>query len=76
MGFFNILRDWRSQQCKKEGVSPYNLFTNQQVAMILKKRPQSVSELTQIDGVGKGKAQKYGEEVLSISKINFETKTD
>ncbi len=42
--------------------------------MIVKKRPQSLSELTQIDGIGKGKAEKYGEEVLSISKINIETK--
>ncbi len=41
--------------------------------MIVKKRPQSLTELTQIDGIGKGKAQKYGEEVLSISKINIES---
>lgn len=76
MGLFNILRDWRSQRCKKEGVPPYILFTNQQLAMIVKKRPQSLSELTQIDGIGKGKAEKYGEEVLSISKINIETKSE
>lgn len=72
MGLFNILRDWRSQRCKKEGVPPYILFTNQQLAMIVKRRPQSIAELTQIDGIGKGKAQKYGEEVLSLSKINIE----
>lgn len=76
MGLFNILRDWRSQRCKKEGVPPYILFTNQQLAMIVKKRPQSLSELTQIDGIGKGKAEKYGEDVLSISKINIETKSE
>lgn len=71
MGLFNLLREWRTQRCKKEGVPPYILFTNQQLAMIVKKRPQSLTELTQIDGIGKGKAQKYGEEVLSISKINI-----
>lgn len=76
MGLFNILRDWRLQRCKKEGVPPYILFTNQQLAMIVKKRPQSISELTQIDGIGKGKAQKYGEDVLSISKINIEPKVE
>jgi superfamily II DNA helicase RecQ len=76
MGLFNILRDWRSQRCKKDGVPPYILFTNQQLAMIVKKRPQSISELTQIDGIGKGKAQKYGEEVLSISKVNVEIKPE
>ena len=76
MGLFNFLRDWRSQRCKKEGVPPYILFTNHQLAMIVKKRPQSLSELTQIDGIGKGKAEKYGEEVLSISKINIESKSE
>ncbi len=70
MGLFNLLRDWRSQQSKKEGVPPYILFTNQQLADIVKKRPQSLAELTQIDGIGKGKSQKYGEEILKISKLN------
>src|SRR5436190_814690 len=28
MGLFNLLREWRSTQCKKEGVPPYVLFTN------------------------------------------------
>lgn len=70
MGLFNILRDWRSQRSKKDGLPPYILFTNQQLAMIVKKRPQSMAELTQIDGIGKGKSQKYGDEILAISKIN------
>lgn len=70
MGLFNLLRDWRSQKSKKEGVPPYILFTNQQLADIVKKRPQSSAELTQIDGIGNGKSQKYGAEILSITKID------
>lgn len=76
MGIFNILRDWRSQRSKKEGVPPYILFTNQQLADIVKKRPQSLAELTQIDGIGKAKAQKYGEEILGMSKINIGTNSE
>jgi superfamily II DNA helicase RecQ len=37
MGLFNILRDWRSQRCKKEGVPPYILFTNQAIGNDCKK---------------------------------------
>lgn len=70
MGLFNLLRDWRSQKSKKEGLPPYILFTNQQLAMIVKKRPQTASELIQIEGVGKAKVQKYGEDVLGFTKIN------
>ena len=71
MGLFNLLRDWRSQKSKKDGVPPYILFTNQQLTDIVKKRPQSVGELMQVDGVGKGKADKYGEEILVITKVNL-----
>jgi superfamily II DNA helicase RecQ len=71
MGLFNLLRDWRSQRSKKEGLPPYILFTNQQLTMIVKKRPQSLAELVQIDGIGNAKAQKYGQEILEISKINL-----
>ncbi len=71
MGLFNLLRDWRSQKSKKEGVPPYILFTNQQLADIVKKRPQSLAELTQIDGIGNGKSQKYGDDILGISKFNI-----
>jgi superfamily II DNA helicase RecQ len=71
MGLFNLLRDWRSQRCKKEGVPPYVLVTNVQLAHIVKSRPQSLAELMKIEGVGKAKADKYGEDILKISKITL-----
>lgn len=73
MSLFNMLRDWRAKRCKKDGVPPYIVLTNLQLATITKKRPQSVSELVLIDGIGQGKAQKYGAEILEISKVNIAT---
>jgi len=70
MGLFNLLRDWRSQRCKKEGVPPYIVVTNVQLAHIVKSRPQSLIELMKIEGIGKAKADKYGEDILKISKIS------
>jgi len=69
MGLFNLLRDWRSERCKKDGVPPYVLFTNMQLAAIVKKRPQSAAELGKIEGIGPGKLQKYSDDVLKITKI-------
>jgi len=69
MGLFNLLRDWRYQRCKKDGVPPYIILTNQQLSDIVKKRPQTASDLFKIEGIGKGKVDKYGEEILSISKV-------
>jgi len=73
MGLFNLLRDWRSQRCKKEGVPPYILMTNKQLAEIVKLRPQSLAELGKIEGIGKGKLEKYGQDILSISKVEVAT---
>jgi superfamily II DNA helicase RecQ len=66
---FNRLRDWRSERCKKEGIPPYLIFTNQQLALIVKKKPQSLSELVQIEGIGRGKSDRYGVDVLAITMV-------
>jgi superfamily II DNA helicase RecQ len=71
MGLFNLFRDWRSQRCKKEGVPPYVILTNAQLAHVVKSRPQSLAELMKIEGVGKAKADKYGEDILRISKVSL-----
>ncbi len=70
LGLFNILRDWRSSRCKKDGVPPYIIFTNQQLALIIKKRPQSLTELGSIEGIGKAKIDKYGLEILGFTQIS------
>jgi superfamily II DNA helicase RecQ len=69
MGFFNILREWRSKRAKKDGMPPYVVFTNQQLAEIIKTRPQNLADLGKIDGVGKAKSDRYGEEILALTKI-------
>lgn len=69
MGLFNILRDWRSQRCKKDGVPPYVLFTNQQLAHIVKSKPQTLADLGKIEGVGKAKTEKFGQDILNITRV-------
>jgi len=71
MGLFNLLREWRAKRAKKEGYPPYILFTNVQLAEMVKSRPQSLVELMKIDGVGQAKADKYGQEILAITKIDL-----
>jgi len=63
---FNVLRDWRSERSKREGVPPYVICTNRQFAAMVKSRPQSLSKLAEIDGFGKAKLEKYGQEILGI----------
>ena len=76
MSLFNLLRDWRTERCKKEGVPPYIIFNNKQLAAIIKMRPQSSADLIKIEGIGKAKAEKYGENVLKITEANDSSTSD
>lgn len=67
LGVFNRLREWRSKKSREEGVPPYILFTNKQLAEIAKARPNTLAELEQIEGVGKNKREKYGTHILEIT---------
>lgn len=63
---FNSLRDWRNERAKKEGLSPYIIFTNRQLAAIVAARPQSLTKLAEIEGIGKVKTEKYGKDILKM----------
>ncbi len=41
-------------------------MNNEQLAGLAKRRPANRAELTAIDGIGEGRADKYGETVIAI----------
>lgn len=63
---YSRLRDVRRELAEKEATPVYNVFTNAQLAEIVKKRVRTLSALEEIDGVGKGRVEKYGAAVLSV----------
>jgi superfamily II DNA helicase RecQ len=65
---FKRLREWRNETGKKQGVPPYIIFTNMQLAKIAVTRPDSLNMLQQIEGIGSAKREKYGSEVLQLIK--------
>ncbi|MEX2578732.1 MAG: HRDC domain-containing protein [Verrucomicrobiales bacterium] len=64
--FFLELKNWRKTRAEEEGVDAFNVFTNAQLAAIAEKRPTSLSALTDLPGIGSGRADKYGETVLKL----------
>ena len=66
MPLFNAMRDWRAERSKKEGVPPYMICTNRQLAAILRDKPRRMGKLGEIQGIGKAKLEKYGEELLAM----------
>ena len=64
---FNTLRQWGNEKSKKEGVPPYIILNNKQLAEVCKRRPQSKYDLLKVEGVGKAKVEKYGEDILRLT---------
>jgi superfamily II DNA helicase RecQ len=65
---FKRLREWRNEKGKSQGIPPYIIFTNVQLAQISVTRPQSLNAFQEIQGIGNAKKEKYGNEVIHIIK--------
>ena len=70
---FSKLRDLRKELASKDGVPPFVVFTDEQLSLIVKQKPENLGKLTAIQGIGQAKAEKYGEAVLKILKGQNET---
>ena len=77
MPLFNTLRQWRNERSKKEGVPPYIILNNKQLAEVCRRSPQSQYDLMKVEGIGKAKAEKYGADILKLTAhLKTEEKTD
>ena len=61
------LKLWRTSQASRESLPPYRVFSDKTLMEIARFRPQSSGDLLEISGVGPGKLEKYGEDVLKIT---------
>ncbi|MCP4379509.1 MAG: HRDC domain protein [bacterium] len=65
---FNSLRDWRNERARSEGVPPYVICSNKQLAAMVVARPDSLAALGKIEGIGEAKIKKYGPKLLELLK--------
>lgn len=61
-----MLRDLRKKVSKKLGVPPFVVFQDPSLEDMALKYPITIDELTNIHGVGEGKAKKYGNEFVAL----------
>ena len=54
------------ERAKRDGVPPYLICTNKQLAAMVNARPGSLSKLGAVDGIGKAKLENYGQELLAL----------
>ncbi len=63
---FEALRAWRRAEAARQKVPPYVIFHDQTLADIARIRPSNRDALLDIDGIGQGKLERYGDAVLEI----------
>jgi superfamily II DNA helicase RecQ len=56
---FSKLREVRKKLAEENGLPVYAVCTNEQLAEIAKRKPKSLTEFKEIDGIGQGKTEKY-----------------
>ena len=63
---FEALRAWRTEQARDRGVPPYVVFADRTLRALAASRPRSHDALLAVPGIGPGKADLYGREVLAL----------
>jgi ATP-dependent DNA helicase RecQ len=61
-----MLRDLRKKVAKKLGIPPFVVFQDPSLEDMALKYPISIDELSNVHGVGEGKAKKYGKEFVEL----------
>jgi len=65
---FAILRDLRKKIAKKHNLPPFVIFQDPSLSDMSIQYPITVEELQHIQGVGQGKARRYGKEIVTLIK--------
>jgi len=73
---YDRLREWRSLRARQDGVPVYVVFSNRELAAIAAAAPRTKEALRAIDGIGKGKVDKYTEDVFEVLASLTESGTD
>jgi len=63
---FRALRDLRARLAREQNVPAYVIFHDSTLRNIAERRPESMSELAQVGGIGGAKLERYGSDVLEI----------
>ncbi len=71
---FNILKDLRKKISKAHNLPPFVIFQDPSLEDMAIQYPITIDELQNIQGVGAGKAKRYGKEFVAVIKTYVEEK--
>jgi hypothetical protein len=73
---YDKLRNQRKEIADKAGIPVYAVFTNDQLAGMVKKPPKTAKDLLSISGIGESRVKQYGEAVISFFSNEAQTLID
>lgn len=63
---FSALRKWRKRTAEEMNVPPYIIFGDKTLSDIASRKPQTITALRNCYGIGESKAERFGDNILSI----------
>ena len=63
---YAALRAWRTERARADAVPPYVVAHDQTLAAIADVKPPSAAALRRVKGIGPGKVESYGDEILEL----------
>jgi ATP-dependent DNA helicase RecQ len=63
---FNVLRTWRADLAREQGVPAYVILHDKTLSELVARRPASRPDLLTVPGIGQAKADRYGETLLRL----------
>lgn len=73
---FAALRSLRKELAEAEGRPVFAVFTNEQLAEMVRRRCRSIADLSKIPGVGSGRVDRYGAKFLEVLAISSAESSD
>ena len=63
---YRLLREWRLERARADGVPAYTLFSDRTLREIVAQRPRDGAALRAVWGLGDAKVQRFGSDVLAV----------
>ncbi|RYF74165.1 MAG: hypothetical protein EOO39_09105, partial [Cytophagaceae bacterium] len=67
--YFELMK-WRNNMASEHNATAYQIMTQQTLTEIERVRPETIEQLAKIKGLGKAKAKRIGDELLTIIRNN------
>ncbi len=63
---YDTLKSWRAVRASQEGIPPYLIANNRQIACMIKLNAKNKIDFSEIKGFGEARIDKYGDDIIKV----------